>query len=217
MVLTLLNISFFLIEHSDLLNIHSSKKVYINKITYFLNMEIQTLNLLDLIKSRKSVRNFVFKKLTQQVIKEILECGRFALEENVNQPYRVNVVTHPTVRMMLAEISTEYTDIYETASCSLVVFLDLTRSDNRINDILAIGALIQNILLGVHAIPNIGAVWLEIESEKKQKINEIFKLSKKSYELMGIIAIGAIDEEVEQIKSKKPIKRRTLEEFTDWL
>ncbi len=180
-------------------------------------MEIQTLNLLDLIKSRKSVRNFVFKKLTQQVIKEILECGRFALEENVNQPYRVNVVTHPTVRMMLAEISTEYTDIYETASCCLVVFLDLTRSDNRINDILAIVALIQNILLGVHAIPNIGAVWLEIESEKKQKINEIFKLSKKSYELMGIIAIGAIDEEVEQIKSKKPIKRRTLEEFTDWL
>lgn len=58
---------------------------------------------------------------------------------------------------------------------------------------------------------------MEIESEKKQKINEIFKLSKKSYELMGIIAIGAIDEEVEQIKSKKPIKRRTLEEFTDWL
>lgn len=80
------------------------------------------------------------------------------MEENVNQPYRVNVVTHPTVRMMLAEISTEYTDIYETASCSLVVFLDLTRSDNRINDILAIGALIQNILLGVHAILNIGAV-----------------------------------------------------------
>lgn len=65
MVLTLLNISFLLIEHSDLLNIHSSKKVYINKITYFLNMEIQTLNLLDLIKSRKSAWNFVFKKLTQ--------------------------------------------------------------------------------------------------------------------------------------------------------
>lgn len=179
-------------------------------------MEIQTSNFLDLIKSRKSVRYFVFKKLTQQVIKEILECGVFSLDETSNQPYRVNVVTHPTVKMMLAEISPQYIDIYETTSCCLVVFLDLERSENREGDILAIGAFVENILLAVHASPEIGAVWMGIDVDKKEKINEIFKLSTKNFELIGIIAIGAIDKEMEQFKNKKPKKRRTVEEFTDW-
>jgi len=179
-------------------------------------MEIQSLDLIELIKSRKSIRNFVFKKLSQQVIKEILECGRFSFDENINQPWRVNVVTHPTVKMMLAEISPEYTDIYETTSCCLIVFLDLERSHNRESDILAIGAFVENILLAVHASPEIGAVWMGIDVDKKEKISEIFKLSTKNFEMIGIIAIGAIDEEVDQLKSKKPKQRRTVEEFSDW-
>ena len=179
-------------------------------------MEIQSLDLIELIKSRKSIRNFVFKKLSQQVIKEILECGRFSFDENINHPWRVNVVTHPTVKMMLAEISPEYTDIYETTSCCLIVFLDLERSHNRESDILAIGAFVENILLAVHASPEIGAVWMGIDVDKKEKINEIFKLSTKNFEMIGIIAIGAIDEEVDQLKSKKLKQRRTVEEFTDW-
>ncbi len=178
-------------------------------------MEVRTSNLMDLIKSRKSVRNFSFKKLTQQAIKEILECG-FALDENLNQPYRVNIVIHPTVKMMLAEVMPQYADIYETASCCLVVFLDLKKSDKRDSDILAIGAFVENILLAVHVLPEIGAVWLGIDSDIKEQINEIFKLSDKVYELMGIIAIGAVDEEVDNYKNIKQGKRRSVEEFTDW-
>ncbi|MFX1445493.1 MAG: nitroreductase family protein [Promethearchaeota archaeon] len=199
---------------ANLLRNHS-EKIYIHKNTYFLNMEIQISNFLELIKSRKSVRNFIFKKLTQQAIKEILECG-FALDENINQPYRVNVVTHPTVKMMLAEIMTQYADIYETASCYLVVFLDLGRSVNRESDILAIGAFVENILLAVHAMPDLGAVWLRIDTDKKEKINQIFKLSDEKYELMGVIAIGAINEEIESHKSGRQGKKRSVEGFTDW-
>jgi nitroreductase len=179
-------------------------------------MEVQTSNLIDVIKKRKSIRNFIFKKLTQQVIKEILECGRFALEENETQPYRVNVVVHPTVKMMLGEISPEYADIYEAASCCFVIFLDLERSTDRIKDLLAIGALIENILLGVHAIPKIGAISLDINMDHKDKINEIFKLSSKRYEFMGLICVGAINEELERVRSKKTKNRRPIEEFTDW-
>ena len=178
-------------------------------------MEIQTSDFINLIKSRKSVRNFTFKKLTQQTIREILECG-FALDENLNQPYRVNAVTHPTVKMMLAELLPQYAEIYETTSCCLVVFLDLQKSKNRDDDIFTIGAFVENILLAVHALPDIGAVWLKIEQNIKQKINEIFKLSDKVYELIGIIAIGAIDEEVASIESTKQGIRRPVEDFTDW-
>ncbi|TFG22223.1 MAG: hypothetical protein EU532_14565 [Promethearchaeota archaeon] len=179
-------------------------------------MEILSSNLIDIIKNRKSIRNFTFKKLTQQVIKEILECGNSALEENVSQPYRVNVVTHPTVKMMLAEILTEHTNIYEMASCVFVIFLDLDRSTNRIKDVLAIGAFIENILLGAHALPKIGAISLDINLDYKDKINEIFKLSNKRFELMAIVAIGAIDEEIEKLGSKRSKNRKSIEEFTDW-
>ena len=179
-------------------------------------MEVQTSNLIDIIKKRKSIRHFSFKKLTQQVINEILECGRFALEENVSQPYRVNVVIHPTVKMMLAEISTDYADIYETASCVFVIFLDLEKINDRIKDLLAIGAFIENVLLGTYAIPEIGAISLDINFDHKEKINEIFKLSSKRYELMAIIAIGAIDEDMEKISKVKSKNRRSIEEFTDW-
>lgn len=178
-------------------------------------MEVQTSKFLDLIRARKSIRHFIFKKLSQQAIKEILGCG-FALDENINQPYRVNIVTHPTVKTMLAELLPQYADIYETASCCLIVFLDIGRSDNRESDILAIGAFVENILLAVHALPDLGAVWLVIDSDKKKSVNEIFKLSDKNYEFMGVIAIGAINEELEQIKTEKQAKRRSIEEFTDW-
>jgi nitroreductase len=117
---------------------------------------------------------------------------------------------------MLAELLPQYTEIFETASCCLVVFLDLQKSDNRDYDIFTIGAFVENILLTVHALPEMGAVWLRIDDDIKEKINEIFKLSDKVYDLIGIIAIGAIDEEVDNYKNIKRGKRRSVEEFTDW-
>ena len=179
-------------------------------------MEIQTLNPIEFLKSRKSVRNFKFKKLTQQVIREILECGRWAPSHNNCQPWRVHIITHPTVKLMLAELSPDYQDIYETAYCCLVVFLDLERSNDRFMDILAMGAFMENLLLGVHAIPKIGAVWLSKILGKKEEVNEIFKLSPKKYELIGIIAFGAIDEEIEQFKDKKKRERRPIDDFIEW-
>ncbi len=179
-------------------------------------MEIQWLSLVDLIKSRKSVSNFTFKKLTREVITEILECGRHALDENINQPYRVNVVLHPTVKLMLSELSPNYQDVFETACCCLVIFLDMERSNDRVNDILAIGAFIENILLGVHAMPEIGAVLLSEIVRKKKEVNEIFRLNPNRYELMGVIAIGAIDQDIEKFKRREEKDRRPIDEFIDW-
>ncbi|MFX0072223.1 MAG: nitroreductase family protein [Candidatus Hermodarchaeota archaeon] len=179
-------------------------------------MEVQTLNLLEIIKSRKSVRNFEIKKLKPQTINEILDCGRFAPSKNNSQPWRINVVTHPTVKMMLAELSNENADILEEAACCFVIFLDLTRTTERIKDILSIGALIENMLIAIHAIPNIGAVWLGDLIDQKDEVIKIFKLSPKSYELMGVIAVGAIDEEIEEYKKRSSKERRTLDEITDW-
>ena len=170
-----------------------------------------TNNLLNLIKSRRSVRNFVYKKIDNQTIKEIVDCGRWAPSGQNSQPWKVCIVSHPTVKRLIAENS-EYGGIIESAYLNLVVFLDLERGYDRVKDILAIGAFIQNMLLAVHA-KGLGAVWIGEILKNKEKVSEIFKFSPENYELMGVLTVGLIDESLEK---KEERKRRALDEFIDW-
>jgi hypothetical protein len=73
----------------------------------------------------------------------------------------------------------------------------------------------QNILLGVHAQPDLGAVWIGNILEKKEEVNKLFKLSDDDFELMGVIAVGEIDPAggklIEGIR-----ERRALDDFVEW-
>jgi len=174
-------------------------------------MESKTNNLLDLIRSRRSVRNFIYKKIDNDTIKEILDCGRWAPSGRNSQPWKVCIVAHPTVKRMIAEQS-KYGGIIENAYLNFVVFLDLERGYDRVKDVLAMGAFIQNMLLAVHA-KGLGAVWIGEILKNKEKINEIFKFPPEKYELMGVVTIGLIDESLEK---KEERERRNLDDFLDW-
>jgi nitroreductase len=92
------------------------------------------------------------------------------------------------------------------------VFLDLERGYDRVKDILALGAFIQNMLLAVHA-KGLGGVWIGEILKNKEKVSEIFKFSPEKYELMGVLTVGLIDESLEKEVERK---RRPLDEFIDW-
>ncbi|MHA1147873.1 MAG: nitroreductase family protein [Promethearchaeota archaeon] len=177
-------------------------------------MEEKTIEYLEFIKSRKSIRSFVFKKIPERIIKEILDCGRWAPSGLNNQPWKLCIVAHPTVKRMLAEL-TKYGGIINAAFVNIIVFLDLQKGYNRIKDIQACGAFMQNILLAINAFPELGGVWLGEILNQKAKVNEIFKLNKEKYELMGVIALGYVDEVAERKKEKKR-DRIPLDKFTDW-
>jgi nitroreductase len=174
-------------------------------------MESKTNDLLNLIRSRRSVRNFVYKKIDNQIIKEIVDCGRWAPSGRNTQPWKVQIVSHPTVKRMIAENS-KYGGIIESAFLNFVVFLDIERGYDRVKDILAMGAFIQNMLLAVHA-KGLGAVWIGEILKNKEKVCKIFKLSPEKFELMGVLTVGIIDESLEQ---KEERKRRPIDEFIDW-
>lgn len=180
-------------------------------------MEIQKeTDVIEFIKSRRSSKNFIFKKLPQEVIKNILECGRYTLDEKNDLPYRVNVIIHPTVKLMLAELNPENQEIFETAYCCFVVFLDLEKSGDRTKDILTIGALIENLLLGIHAIPNVGAIWMDDILDKKGEVNKIFKLNSEKFELLCVIAFGVVNEEIEEYEKRERKERGPISDFVDW-
>jgi len=174
-------------------------------------MESKTNDLLDLIRSRRSIRNFIYKKIDNDTIKDILDCGRWAPSGRNSQPWKVCIVAHPTVKRMIAEQS-KYDGIIESAYLNFVVFLDLERGYDRVKDVLALGAFIQNMLLAVHA-KGLGAVWIGEILKNKEKISEIFKYSPEKYELMGVLTVGLIDESLEKEEERK---RRPLDEFIEW-
>ena len=174
-------------------------------------MESQTNNLIDLIKSRKSVRNFTYKKIDNDTIGTILEGGRWAPSGRNSQPWKVCIVSHPTVKRLIAEQS-KYGGIIESAYLNFVVFLDHERGYDRTKDVLAMGAFIENLLLTIHA-KGLGAVWIGEILKNKEHVSEIFKLSPEKFELMGVITCGLIDQALEK---KEERERRALEEFIDW-
>ena len=169
---------------------------------------------MELIKNRRSIKEFIDKKIDKETILEILECGRWAPSDQNSQPWRVCAVIHPTVKRMLSELSKDG-KIIEDAYLSLAIFLDIEKSDNRKKSILAVGAFMQNILLGVSALGEIGAVWIGEILEQKEKVNQLFKLPVEKFELMGVIAVGYFDEEREKA-SKESRERRTVDEFVEW-
>ncbi|MFX1326943.1 MAG: nitroreductase family protein [Promethearchaeota archaeon] len=177
-------------------------------------MDLIKNDFIEFIKQRKSVRCFIYKKIDKETILKILDCGRWAPSGNNSQPWHVCIVIHPTVKRMISEL-TKDGGIIEEAYVNLVIFLDLEKGYNRVKDIQAIGAFMQNILLGVHAIEDLGAVWIGEILAKKEQVNEIFKFSNEKYELMGIIAIGIVDEDREKTREKER-NRRSIEDFTDW-
>jgi nitroreductase len=168
----------------------------------------------EFIKTRKSKRSFIYQKIDKNIILDILECARWAPSGNNSQPWRVCIVIHPTVKRMLSELS-KYGGIIEDAYVDLVIFLDIERGYNRTKDLQAIGAFMQNLLLAVHSQEDIGAVWIGEILDRKEEVNEIFKFPTKKFELMGIIAIGYIDEAREKAREIER-KRRSLDDFIDW-
>ncbi|MFX1419270.1 MAG: nitroreductase family protein [Promethearchaeota archaeon] len=177
-------------------------------------MDLVKNDFIDFIKQRRSSRNFIYQKIGKETILDILECARWAPSGENSQPWRVCVVIHPTVKRMLSELS-KYGGIIEDAYVNLVIFLDLERGYDRVEDIQGIGAFMENILLGVHAKEDLGAVWIGEILARKEEVNEIFKFSNDKLELMGVIAIGVLDEARERA-SKKERTRRPLDEFIDW-
>jgi nitroreductase len=176
-------------------------------------MEPKSNELLEFIKSRKSIRSFIYEKIDNTTIKEILECGRWAPSGNNTQPWKVCVVTHPTVKRMLAELS-KYENIIESAYVNFVIFLDHEKGYDPVKDVQAIGAFIENILLAVHA-KELGGAWIGEILQKKEQVNEIFKFSKERYELMALIAVGVIDQPIMNQKAKER-QRIALDDFIEF-
>ena len=144
------------------------------------------MNILELIKKRRSIRKFKKKEISSKVIEEILEAARWAPSGLNNQPWKFKVL-EKQAKDALASY-THYVDIVKGADKAILVFLDKEASYNHEKDLMAIGASIQNMLLYIQA-KRLGACWLGEILNKRDKLCRDLKIP-KDLELEAVIALG---------------------------
>ncbi|MBI5849308.1 MAG: nitroreductase [Nitrospirae bacterium] len=158
------------------------------------------MDMLDLIKSRRSVRKFKSDRIPEELIEKVLEAGRWAPSGLNNQAWRFAVVTDKATITRISSL-THYAKIVLAAQALIPVFLDTAKSYHREKDIQSIGACLQNMLLEIHAL-GLGAVWLGEIIRSNEQIKKILGLPEE-LELMAVIAMGYPDEMPRATKRKE--------------
>lgn len=157
------------------------------------------MNIIDTIKSRRSIRKFTSEPVSEELVETILEAGRWAPSGLNNQPWRFAVIRDAGIRQAISEL-THYSKIVLGAQALIAVFLDTEKSYHREKDIQAVGACLQNMLLEAHSL-GLGAVWLGEIIRSDKQIKAILGLAGE-LDLMAVIALGHPDETPKSVKRK---------------
>ncbi len=157
------------------------------------------MDILDIIKSRRSIRKFRPDPVPDELVEKLLEAGRWAPSGRNNQPWRFAVVRD---RERIKEISrlTLYRKIVIGARVLIPVFIDTAAIYHREKDIQGIGACLQNMLLEADSL-GLGAVWLGEIIKSSEQIKQLLRLPDE-LELMAVIALGYPDEAPHATKRK---------------
>jgi len=144
--------------------------------------------ILELIKSRRSVRKFEPDKVPgEDMVNAAIEAACWAPSGLNNQPWAFAVVTKQEAKDAMSGL-THYGSIIKSAPVLIAVFLDNTKTYDRTKDCMAIGACIQNMLLFIHSA-GLGAVWMGEILRSKEKVAEAIN-APAQMELMAVVAMG---------------------------
>jgi len=145
------------------------------------------LDILEILRSRRSIRKFQDRPVEEEIVEKILEAGRWAPSGMNNQPWRFAVVTDTKTKEEIAKL-TIYSRIVSSARLLIPVFLDKEESYHEIKDAQAVGACLQNMLLEAHSL-GLGAVWLGEIIKSDEGMRKILGLGRE-LELMAVLAAG---------------------------
>jgi nitroreductase len=157
--------------------------------------------MLDLIRNRRSIRQFSSENIDDEAVNQIIEMGTWAPSGLNNQPWKFVVVRDFETRKHLSG-HTRYSRVLQNAPVCIAVFLDNNKSYDRVKDIQAIGACIQNMLLTVHHM-GLGAVWLGEILKNRQAVEKLLAVP-DGCELMAVVALGR-PAETRGAGSRKPL------------
>lgn len=142
---------------------------------------------MELIKTRRSVRKFADRPVPDELVAQILEAGRWAPSGTNNQAWRFVVVRDPAVKERISGC-TRYGAVINQAAVLIPVFIHTPSMYHAAKDHQAVGACLENMLLMIHAL-GLGAVWLGEILKSAEAVREICGVSAE-HELMAVVALG---------------------------
>jgi len=161
-------------------------------------------DILEIIKSRRSIRNYRKEKIKEDEILKILEAGRWAPSASNNQPWRFIVVNDEQLIKKIGDACRILT-INSFVENSKVLVIIYTEKKHRWVD-LDCGMCAQNMMLEAHSL-GIGSCFIGAFREKK--IKELVNLQDQ-FNVVGIISFGYKESE------KEPTPRLNLEDLVKY-
>ncbi|MDQ7798577.1 MAG: nitroreductase family protein [Candidatus Edwardsbacteria bacterium] len=152
------------------------------------------------IMTRRSIRSYTGRKVTEAQIKKLLEAAMNAPSACNQQAWQFVVVSDRETLTAITKIH-PYAQMLKQASCAIVVCGDIKAEQCKDYWVQDCSAATQNILLAAHAL-GLGAVWLGVYP-RMDRLKDLQKLlgMPKSIMPLSVISIG-----YPKIKAK-PVKR----------
>ena len=164
----------------------------------------------DVLLNRRSIRKYTDKEVSIEDIYKIIEFGILAPSAHNRQPWKIMIldknIKDKVYKALLSkksnDISIEMTaNIINEAPCLIIVFYDNTGNGSRDNDMLSLGAFIENMHLKATEL-GLGSLWIANTNHIKEEISSITGVS---FECVSCLAIGYKDQDP-KARPRKPLE-----------
>ncbi len=154
------------------------------------------MDLMEVIRTRRSVRKYQDKPIAKELLETIVDAGRLAATARNEQPWKFIVVTDPQLKAQVAA-ATDHGKFIAQAAAMIAVFCKDCKyflEDG--------SAATQNILLAAHGL-GIGSCW--IAGDKKDYAPEVADILgvPAGFRLISLVALGYPAEQPQ--KAKRPL------------
>ncbi|MFL0267448.1 nitroreductase family protein [Candidatus Clostridium radicumherbarum] len=188
------------------------------------------MDVLEAIKTRRSIGKVKDKEVAKELIEKIIEAGTYAPNRYLTEPWRFFVIRgegrNSLSRVMVDIVMESGIDIVSEegkkklekesnkpfrAPVIIAVAAEVTENGKalRLEEIGAVDAAIQNMLLAAHGL-GLAGYWKTGKACYAPKMKEFFGLKEKD-EVLAFIYLGYADME------KKPPHKKSPSELTKWI
>jgi nitroreductase len=142
--------------------------------------------MLDLIKKRRSIREYADQKITDSDVKIVLEAAMAAPSANNSQPWEFVVVRSAELRQQLAKMKT-WSYMCAGAPVVFAVCGDEKRSRHWVEDT---SAATENLLLAAASL-DLGAVWIAVypQPEHEEYVRNLLGIP-DTLHVLCLVAVG---------------------------
>ena len=152
------------------------------------------------IKERRSVRKYIDKEISEEILKEVIDCARLAPTGNNRQAWTFLVITDDEIKNKIASFARYGRFVKEAGAC-IAVFVNEDKATTPLQDA---SAATENIMIAAKS-HDLGTCWINsYQKEHSKKIKKLVNCP-QDMELMTLMSIGYYEEDKVNRPSKKTL------------